>query len=274
MRIAWITDPHFNHVPAHRWDAWASDVRARHADAILITGDISEGEDVVFELRRMVDAFDVPIHFVLGNHDFYSGSVGSVRREIVDLARQTDQLTYLTDCQPLGLADGTFLIGEDGWGDATVGDAARTPVRLHDFEQIEDLRGLSVTRRNARLQILGRECADRLKAKLQSLPTSVGHVIVAMHIPPFRNACWYQGDIAGDDWAPFFINGQAGDALLAFAEANPRVKTTVLCGHTHHAGIAKMLPNLIVYTGKAQYAYPEIQGMVEIAGDVLVRLNP
>ena len=35
---------------------------------------------------------------------------------------------------------------------------------------------------------------------------------------------------------------------------------TVLCGHTHSAGIAKILPNLEVRTGAAEYGRPELQG--------------
>jgi hypothetical protein len=40
---------------------------------------------------------------------------------------------------------------------------------------------------------------------------------------------------------------------------------TVLCGHTHSAGEARVLPNLRVLTGGAEYDRPEMQRMLTVA---------
>jgi hypothetical protein len=39
---------------------------------------------------------------------------------------------------------------------------------------------------------------------------------------------------------------------------------TVLCGHTHSSGRARVLPNMEVFTGQAEYGRPEIQTMLEL----------
>jgi 3',5'-cyclic-AMP phosphodiesterase len=44
----------------------------------------------------------------------------------------------------------------------------------------------------------------------------------------------------------------------------PGRKMTVLCGHTHGSGEAKILPNLNVLTGGAEYGTPVVQRILEI----------
>ncbi|MEM9646797.1 MAG: metallophosphoesterase, partial [Planctomycetota bacterium] len=267
MQIAWITDPHLNHVPADRWDAWVRAIEATNVGEVLITGDISEGDDVLFELKRLSASFDGVIRFVLGNHDFYGGAIGAVRRAIVEEARQQERWQYLTDAGPVHWGEGCWLIGEDGWGDATIGDAESTPVLLQDFEAIEDFDGLQAEQRNQLLRELGRDSAERLRCKLADLPKDVSEIIVATHVPPFREACLYQGCVANDEWAPFFVNGQLGDVLIRYVSSMPRVKVRVLCGHSHHAGAVQMRENLVVHAGAASYGHPDIQGILHVTNE-------
>ena len=46
--------------------------------------------------------------------------------------------------------------------------------------------------------------------------------------------------------------------LLEAMQANPGKRMTVLCGHTHGAGEAQLLPNLHVPTGGAEYYPPRL----------------
>ena len=48
-----------------------------------------------------------------------------------------------------------------------------------------------------------------------------------------------------------------GDVLRGVALENPSCQLTVLCGHTHGTGQARVLPNLITYTKGAEYGRPE-----------------
>jgi Icc protein len=45
---------------------------------------------------------------------------------------------------------------------------------------------------------------------------------------------------------------------------HPERKMTVLCGHTHSSGVARILDNLVVLTGGAQYGKPALQQVLEV----------
>ena len=78
-------------------------------------------------------------------------------------------------------------------------------------------------------------------------------------MPPFREACIYEGKISNDDWLPHFSCKAVGDVLRDIMSQHPQRNLTVLCGHTHGSGTADILPNLRVHTGAAVYGEPAIQ---------------
>jgi len=264
MRIAWITDPHLNHCSLPSWEQLIGQLNDCQCDAVIITGDISEGDDVVFQLLRLADAVTVPIHFVLGNHDFYQSSIDRTRAEVGTAVENHSRLHYLRDEQLIELSPSLALIGEDGWGDATEGDYDRSIVLLNDFRLIEDFRFRHRSQWRSKLESLGRDAAIRLQHKLEQACTQYPSVLVATHVPPFREACWYEGRTTDDHWAPFFVCGQVGKVLLDAANKNPSTKIEVLCGHTHHGGVAVLAPNLTVTTGAAIYGRPEITKVIEL----------
>jgi len=272
VRLAWITDPHLNHCALAGWDRLIAQVRRCDCNAVVISGDISEGEDVVFQLRRLADAIQLPIHFVLGNHDFYHSSVARTRAAVRQAAADHPLLNYLSESAPVRLAAGVGLIGADGWGDATVGDYDRSTVRLNDFRLIDDFSLASPALWKAMLIHLGRDSAERLGDSLTTAITTFTSLIVATHVPPFRQSCWYQGRTTDDNWAPFFVSGQCGERLLATAQQHPQATFEVICGHTHNGGIARLRDNLTVRTAGAQYGHPEVAGVI-ILSDGVVRIE-
>ena len=279
MRLAWTTDIHLNHVPASLRERWLGLVARQNCDGIVISGDIGESIDVVRYLRLVADAVSVPVYFVLGNHDFYGGSIGVTVQEVVRACREDDRLRYLTDLSavPLsssGLRESAYLVGEDGWGDATEGNFERSHVRLNDFVQIRDF---CQTRRETwkqRLEDLGAASAERLAAKLLAIPIDAKQVLVVTHVPPFCEACWYEGRITDDHWAPFFVCGQVGRVLRDISRSRPTCNYSVLCGHTHHGGVADIEPNLTVYTGSACYGKPDIEAIVNISAGAVLLQDP
>jgi hypothetical protein len=44
----------------------------------------------------------------------------------------------------------------------------------------------------------------------------------------------------------------------------PKCTMTVLCGHTHSSGFARILDNLAVHTGGSQYGMPVLQRVLEL----------
>ncbi|HTN89531.1 MAG TPA: hypothetical protein VL242_37900 [Sorangium sp.] len=54
-------------------------------------------------------------------------------------------------------------------------------------------------------------------------------------------------------------------ASRARPEQRPERRIEVLCGHTHGAGVAEILPNLLVRTGGAEYGEPAVQCVIAAA---------
>jgi len=84
-------------------------------------------------------------------------------------------------------------------------------------------------------------------------------------VPPFEGACWHNGSISNKNWLPYSSCKAVVDALLAGMENKPDKQMTVLCGHTHSAGIYNPQPNIIVRTGAAEYGVPQAPELIELA---------
>jgi hypothetical protein len=89
-------------------------------------------------------------------------------------------------------------------------------------------------------------------------------VIVLTHVPPFREACWRRGWISDDDWLPHFACRAFGEVLGEAMAAHSDCEMSVLCGHTHSAGEAQVLPNLRVLTSGAESGLPEVQRVLTV----------
>jgi predicted phosphohydrolase len=264
MRVVWLTDIHLNFIDHDRIEAFCRDIRAAGPDAILISGDIGEAANVDGYLQRLEASLPVPIYFVLGNHDYYGSSLIVVREKIVAISRQSNRLYWLPSAGVVELTAETGLIGHDGWADARFGDYTNSQVMLNDYLMIGDLSGLDRVQRQARLNALGDAAAEHFRVLLPQALSRFRHLLVLTHVPPFREACWHEGKISGDDYLPHFSCKAVGDVLVEMMQAHPDQKMTVLCGHTHSSGEAEILPNLRVRTGAAVYGRPQIQDVLEL----------
>lgn len=263
-RIAWVTDPHFNFVRHSDWQPFVDQLNESAADLILLGGDISEADDFEWYVQRLAEATGLPIAFVLGNHDFYRGSIADVAekaRQISDHKR----IAYLTGGPPIRLSDQWTLVGDDCPADARCGAPESSPVQMNDFHLIEEFRSLEHPQRTAVMNALGDASATRLAAQLQLAASQSKNIMVLTHVPPLRDACWHEGQVSDDDWAPYFVCQAAGDTLVAFCEANPQCRVLVLCGHTHSAGVAHVGENLTIRTGAAIYGEPQITELLDLA---------
>lgn len=263
-RLAWVTDPHLNFAAVPQWDAFIDEINVSEVDAILLSGDISEAEDVVWQLKRLIAAIHVPIFFVLGNHDFYHGSIENVRGLVRRASDSDPLLNYLTDSPPLALNEDWTVCGDDGWADARLGHYARSPVRMNDFLLIQELASLEGAWRQKFLQREGLKSALRLRRQLEHARCLSRSLLVVTHIPPFREACWYEGRLADEDWAPFFTCHAVGWMLSKFCERYPANDVLVLCGHTHSGGGVRIRQNLMVWTGGAEYGRPRVTSVLDL----------
>jgi Icc-related predicted phosphoesterase len=269
MRLVWATDIHLNFVAVERRQQFFDCVASYEPEAVLVSGDIAESGTVDQCLLEMAAALQRPIYFVLGNHDFYRGSIAETRARVERLCQQSPHLVYLTRSGVVQLTPDTVLVGHDGWGDARLGDFEHSDIILNDYLLIEELyhwNGMFELDRAAlrcALEAMGDEAARHLEALLPEALDRARRVVVLTHVPPFRQACWHANAISDDRWLPHFSCQAMGHVLETAMRQRRDREMLVLCGHTHSAGTAEISANLQVFTGAAQYSHPAVERVLE-----------
>ena len=206
----------------------------------------------------------------MGNHDFYRGSIAGTRRQVAYVVGDTKGLVYLSQSGAVELTPSTALVGHDGWADGRLGDLDRSEEILNDFLLIDELRcwrdadTLDKPALRRVLEALGDEAAEYLKGVLAPAAKRYPKVIVATHVPPFREAAWYQGRPSSDDFLPFFACKAVGDVLLEAARSHPNARFSSSAATPTTAANFQVLENLRVVTGPAEYGRPELQRIIEV----------
>jgi predicted phosphohydrolase len=246
-RIAWITDPHLNFAAAERIGRLIAELNESDVDALLVGGDIGEADSFDRYLCQLADGFARPIYFVLGNHDYYRGSIARVRETARRLTRESSLIRWLPEAGFIQLSKSTGLVGHGGWGDGRIGDFLNSTAVLNDYFLIDELRNLhtaeipsveNILTPNllAHLQSLGQDAADSLATPLEAALDHCREIIVLTHVPPFLEACWHNDTISDENWSPHFTCAAVGDLLRKTMLRHPDRSMLVLCGHTHGAG--------------------------------------
>ena len=273
-KIAWLNDIHLDWFSESDRMTFFEEIASTDSEAVLIGGDISLAADFADCLEHMAAAVRRHVFFVLGNHDYYGGSIDEVRHLARRISESSEHLHWLPAAGVVELTDATGLLGHGGWADARCGDFEGSDVVLNDYVIIKDLAcpddllapGDLIDKARLRpiLHRLGDEAAEHFSTLLPDALERFEHLIVLMHVPPFRQACWYDGRISTDDWLPHMTCKAVGEVLQAAMSDRTDRTMTVLCGHTHGQGEVDILPNLRVLTGKAVYGHPGIQRVLNV----------
>jgi predicted MPP superfamily phosphohydrolase len=241
---------------------------ATSGDVILLSGDIAEAPSIQPILKEMVDSIQRPIYFVLGNHDYYHGSVYSVRQEMTTLTKGEPLLFWLPGSGPQKLSKDVILLGQDCFADGRYGDYFNSRIVLNDSRMIIDLVQSSILGKYQllqKMQQLADQDAYELKVSIEQA-IHIYHpnkIIVLIHVPPFIEVCMHESKPSNNDFLPFFSSKVTGDVLIQVAKDYKDVEFLVLCGHTHNSGFFQPCENLIVKAGSAEYRRPIIQEVIE-----------
>lgn len=268
MSLLWITDAHLDHLSETVKDAWFEKLAKTRADMLLLGGDTANSRVFRRMLGRITKVFPGKVALVAGNHDYYHTSISEFRAELSVLHR-TGVIIFEPGCQsaPLLLAEGVYLCGSGGWGDASAGSADAAGMELNDEHLIAELRTGNLT---ARLRELGKESAKHLQEQLAAVPEGASCVIVLTHVPPWPEAAWHEG-LNSDAWAlPRFCWQAGGNVISRAAERMPQTRFIVLCGHTHSDGIWKQ-GNITCYTAGSAYGRIDHSGMITLGETVSIR---
>lgn len=258
MRLIWLTDIHFDFLSKQQRTAFLSTLVAQAPMAVLLGGDLSTAPRLAEDLEAISVALKMPVYFVLGNHDFYFGSIAGVREQVRRLSRKKKKLIWLEDVVYAHLSDEVALVGHGCWGDGRAGDYWGSGLELSDFFLIEDFKGLRKSERLPLLNRLGDEAADHLGRFCREAARHYRKVIVLTHAVPFFETCLHEGR-PNPEGLPFFCCKKAGETLTAVAMEFPGVEFTVLSGHTHSHAHQLILPNLKSRVQGARYYKPDFE---------------
>jgi predicted MPP superfamily phosphohydrolase len=263
-RIAWVSDIHLNFADDPAFRKFCKTVTAKRPDLILIGGDIGEAPDVVKYLKRLEGDLQMPVYFVLGNHDYYQGSIDAVREGVRLFEKASETVHWLPSAGTVKLTEKTCLIGHGAWADGRLGNYSESTVMINDYFLIDEFSGLDKVARYKKLNQLGDEAASFFEAKLPLALAHSQHVLILTHVPPFKECCWHDGRPCDDNYLPHFGCKAVGMVLKSTMERHPGCRMTVLCGHTHSAGETKILPNLKVKAASSEYGSPILQEMLVV----------
>lgn len=263
-KLVWATDLHLDAVNVRQHRFFFDLILNYQPDAVLIGGDISNGANSLKYLRHLSKLIHKPFYFVLGNHDFYYGSIVKTRKLADQIAAEFPTLRYLTSNGVVPLTEKTALIGHDGWADGRAGNFLTSTIQLNDYFLIEELKSLLPQDRLLKLNQFGSEAADFLQKRLLEAFMKYERVILLTHVPPFQEACIYEGHPSDDNWAPHFVSFAVGEMLRKIMQENPAKEVLVLCGHSHFGNDITILPNLRVVTGHSELGAPSVQGIIFI----------
>ncbi len=270
------SDLHLNFLSEPEIKAFCSDVTKSKPDGVIITGDISEAPSLVNHLKLLEQEIQKPIYYVLGNHDYYRGSVSVVRNIVADKAHgKCSNLFYLPSIgrvppveesvKPaiVALTGNTCLVGHDGWYDGQYANwFAPGVVVMSDYMLIGEFRNSYMSGNSTgiytQMQVLANECGLHIRKHVAEACKDFKTVIFATHIPPWPQNSVHRGRISDFRWLPNFSSKIAGDALIDVATAHPKNEFVVLCGHSHGSAHYCPLPNINSYTANSEYGSPEI----------------
>lgn len=265
MKLIWMTDIHLGFLESDELRRFWDEIVSIDPDALLVGGDIGEAPSVVDYLHIFEEELHCPIYFVLGNHDYYRGSIDGVRHHIREVVEESERLRYLPITGTVRLTQESCLIGHDSWADGRYGDYQNSEVLLNDYVLIEELSNLNPQSRLAELNKLGDEAADFFRKELSSALLDFQHILVLTHVPPFAEASWHEGNLSDDNYLPHFACKAVGDVFIDLMAERPDRNLTVLCGHTHSSGMCQIPPNIFVRTGGAVYGQPHIQDPIFVS---------
>jgi hypothetical protein len=273
MNLDWITDPHLDHLPdANALIKFVDVLHSRKSDGLLVTGDIAESSTLHDFLGILSGAYQRPIYFVLGNHDYYGAWMSQTHERARLLCSMVPDgiLNWMTETGPIELTDGVFITGVDGLYDGKEGLGAGTDIGMTDFVLHHGILDLAQQLAMGthflfeKILELAESSTSALEKQLE-LACSRGarRVLLLTHVPPFLGASKFRGKPSNPRSAPFYVNQTMGNMLLHFCARHPDVEFEMFAGHTHGKCMYQAAENLVVRVGGARYSrLPQFQDQV------------
>lgn len=270
MRLAWATDIHFDSTPDPNEAAKSlgDAVRRQNVEGLIVTGDISTGQTLILHLSQLEREVQLPIYFVLGNHDVWCSSIEATHNQMKELSRISPFLKWLPSTSYRPVSSSTTILGHDGWYDAMNGDFRSSSMSLVDWQAVHDFRQIGGPANKGAIVSLSRKLANAASTHImRSIKEAVKYsstIIVCTHVPPFVEACMHGGHKTDNDALPWYTNSSLGTVLRAAGIAYPKKKFICLAGHTHTKASFKVSHNVLCLVGGSEYGNPSLNDVIEV----------
>ena len=229
-KIGWATDIHLSVCDDKTRQRFYQEICDARLDQLWFGGDIGEADNIEALLIELLEAVEIPTFFVLGNHDFYFGSIMNERWQIGFKA--TSVCGVFKPCpSPRGDAPGRTG-GHDGWSDGRIGNYETSMVMMHDYRHIQDLAEYGKLERWEMMKEQG-DVARHLYDVLPEAMQRFKEVFLVTHAAAAGSLLVRRSDSRRRMGMPHFTCKAVGDAILDIASQYGDTHLTVLCGHTH-----------------------------------------
>ena len=187
---------------------------------------------------------------MLGNHDFYGGSIEAVRAAVTALERPAaiSEISH-GDRKSSSLTPKVGLIGDDGWADARLGNYEQSLIMMNDYRLIAELAPLSKEDRWPKLQELGDQAAAHVRRLLPQALAAISGSFSPRTSRPCARPAGTKGNFPTTNGCPISLAKPSAIRFWKSCATNPTKQLTVYCGHTHSPGICQPLSNVTIHTG-------------------------
>ena len=121
IKLSWMTDIHLDFLTLEEIQTFAYKAVKSEPDAFLLGGDTSMALLLHTHLRILEHYWQRPIYFVLGNHDYYKGSIHKIRNDLPNFLQEYSNLKWLPNEGVVELSPSTV----GGWSTGTGGQIER-----------------------------------------------------------------------------------------------------------------------------------------------------
>lgn len=253
QKYVWYTDTHLNWALPWNKIRFVNRIKEENPAGVFLTGDISHGISIKWDLEYLAKHLDIPIYFVLGNHDYHYRKMESVHNDVTKLVYKYSNLFWLTKAPVISLNHKTALIGVEGWYDARVGDPKYLKYTL-DSWVMPDFRKLpNAEARLEKFRELAYNSTIFIKNQLELALQNHKTVYLLTHYPPWKQATRDEGTFMEKFWLPYNTNIIMGNIIEEVMSNYKKKKVIVLAGHTHTDSWIHISKKIECKVNKAKY---------------------
>ncbi len=253
QKYVWYTDTHLNWALPWNKVRFVKRIESENPNGVFLTGDISHGISIAWDLKYLAENLSIPIYFVLGNHDYHYRKMEDVHNSVRELTAKYSNLHWMTESDVISLNKKTAIIGTEGWYDGRIGDTKYLKYTL-DWLVISNFRKLP--NMEARIEMF-RELADNsaliIKNKLEKALLTHKTVYILTHYPPWKEANRAFGSFMEPYWLPYNVNIAMGQMIEQVMDGRNKKKVVTLAGHTHTDCWIHVSKNIECKVNKAKY---------------------